>query len=132
MSLRSHGHTAAQQVDSSESDFASAPRGWFGRILHGFCRVQGKVVGETQDLVSNSDRLAPENRVFLNNDGNREETPDCMAEDAVASELLSAINRKIYREISARKPQNLFQKCRAASAESESVETRGADHRPGS
>ena len=41
-----------------------------------------------------------------------------MAEDAVASELLSAINRKIYREISARKPQNLFQKCRAASAES--------------
>ena len=30
--------------------------------------------------------------------GIREKTPDCVAEDAVASELLSAINREINRE----------------------------------
>lgn len=42
--------------------------------------------------------FGPQNRLLGTKGTNREKRPDWLAEDAVASELLSAINREIYRE----------------------------------
>jgi hypothetical protein len=40
----------------------------------------------------------PQNRQFWPKDTEREKCQDWLAEDAVESELVSAINREIYRE----------------------------------